>query len=182
MRSGSPAAEAAGPARRVARLAVLTILIGAAGCYGFTGGGGFPDHIETLYIAPFDNETAQFELEQQLFSMLVDRLPGQLGIRLAGESTADAILRGRITRYGDAAQNVRASDSQFDRPEVLAHEIQVGIAAELIDVRQNIILWETSGLAGRGVYRPESESDQIAQTEAIENLVDQILDAAQSQW
>jgi len=167
MRSGIPAAS-------VLALALL------AGCnYGLRGGGGFPAHIRTIYIAPFENETAQFDLERQLFEQLLSDLPRQLGIRPAPESEADAVLRGSVVRYDDRSANYRPGQQQVN-PQVLSNEIRIGISAELIDVRRNLILWDGS-LTGQGTYQ-QGENDTVGQEEAIQNLVEQIIDAAQSQW
>lgn len=168
------------PGARAGAIALAGLLL-LAGCnYGFQGG-GFPSHIGTIYIAPFENETAQFELEGQLFSTLVETLPGQLGLRTAGQGSADAILRGRILRYDDVARNYR-DDPNRPGGNVLTHEVQIGIAAVLVDVRDNVIRWESSSLTGRGTYNPASQTEQVGQREAIENLIEQIIDGAQSQW
>jgi hypothetical protein len=162
-------------------LLVVLLLVGVAGgCnYGFRGGGGFPADIHTIYIAPFDNQTAQFDLERQLFDSLSNNLPKQLGIRTAPEASADAVLKGRITRYDDVQGNYKTQPGQ--NPQVLSNEIQISISAQLIDVKRNLIIWETNGLTGRGSY-PPSGSDQTGQGEAVKNLVAQIIDGAQSQW
>ncbi|HKJ93877.1 MAG TPA: LptE family protein [Longimicrobiales bacterium] len=160
-------------------LAVLAV-VALGGCnYGFRGGGGFPPDIRTIYIAPFDNQTAQFDLERQLYDQLSSNLPKQLGIRTAPQDGADAILTGRITRYDDVQGNYKAQTGQ--NPQVLTNEIQISISAQLVDVKRNLIIWETNGLTGRGSYKP-AESDQVGQTEAVKNLVEQVIDGAQSQW
>lgn len=168
--------------RGVERATILLLAVGLASCnYGFEGG-GFPSHIQTIYIAPFENRTPQFELEQELFARLLEELPSKLGLRPAGEGSADAVLRGEILRYDDVAQNYRPGSEQQPVGEVLSHEVQIGIAAELIDVRDNVIRWETRSLVGRGSYRPDTQTDQVGQGEAIENLIEQIINGAQSQW
>ena len=152
-----------------------------AGCsYGFEGG-GFPSHIRTIYIAPFENETAQFDIEQELFTRLIEELPAKLGLQPAGRENADAILTGQIQRYQDVAQNYRPGSAQA-ATNVVSHEIQIGISARMVDVRDNVIRWESTSLMGRGTYDPGSENDDIGQREAIDNIIEQIIDGAQSQW
>lgn len=163
------------------RAAALVLALLATSCsYGFEGG-GFPPHIRTIYIEPFENETPQFDLNSRLFATLVDELPSQLGLRTAGEGSADAILRGTITRYDDAAQNYRA-DANQPAGNVISHRVQIGITAELVDVRDNVIRWEARSLTGTGNYDPTSQTDEVGQREAIENIIEQIIDGAQSQW
>lgn len=166
--------------RRASALVACLSLTLTACNYGFEGG-GFPGHIRTIYIAPFENETAQFELQGRLFTALVDQLPAELGLRSAGQETADAILRGRIVRYDDVAQNYRAGSNQ-QPGEIIGHEVQIGLTAELVDVRDNVIRWEARSLIGRGTYDPAAQTEDIGQLEAIENIIDQIIAGAQSQW
>lgn len=167
---------------RWAASAVLCLLVGslAACTYGFEGG-GFPAHIRTIYIEPFENQTAQFDIEQVLFAELLEELPAKLGLQAAGRESADAILTGQIRRYQDQAQNYRAGTGQTTG-NVLTHQVEIGISAQLVDIRDNVIRWETSSLVGRGTYRPASQSDDIGLAEAIESIIEQIIDGTQSQW
>lgn len=162
-------------------LALAVALLSLAGCnYGLTGGGGFPGHVRTVYIEPFENSTDRFELTQQLFRQLTEQLPRSLGLRLGSEENADAVVRGRITRYADDPRNYTAS--QGGDVNVLQHQVEIVIAVEIIDRTQNLILWDTGSLSGRGEYRPDSQSDELARQTALESIVRQIVDGAQSQW
>ena len=168
--------------RASARLAfVLTLAVAAGACnYGLQGGGGFPAEIRTVHIAPLGNETIQFDVGQQIFRALTERLPGALGLRLAGERTADAVVRGTVLRYEDAAQNYRPGEP--GSVEVVQHQVQITVSIQIIDVRQNQILYEQTSVSGRGEYRPDTQSDEVARTKAIELLIQQIINGAQSQW
>lgn len=168
------------PGTRVAASS-LALAVAVAGCnYGFRGGGGFPAEIRTIYIESFENTTPQFEVDQQLFRELTERLPRALGVRYAGEVNADAVVRGRITRYEDTAMNYRTGGGQT--VEVLQNQVQVTVSVEIIDRRRNVVLWESSTLTGRGQYNPDNANDQQARGKAVENIVTQIIDGAQSQW
>jgi hypothetical protein len=171
-----------GSFRASVRLAALLVLAAMAGAcnYGFRGGGGFPSHVRTVYIEPFENDTPQFDVDQQLMRVLTERLPRALGVRLAGERAADAIVRGSITRYEDVAQNYRPG--QGGSVEVLQHQVQITVSITIIDVQRNEVLYESRGLSGRGEYRPDTQSDDVARARAIETLIQQIIDGAQSQW
>lgn len=157
----------------------LAILAAACGVYSFTGGGGLPGHIRTIAIAPFDNETTQFTLTQELTQALLDDFPSRLGLRPAGENTADAILRGRITRYQESATNFQADP---EGPVIFQRRVTVAISAELYDARQDRVLWQASSLSAEGEYLPESQTELEGRQLAIENLVQKVIDGAQSQW
>ncbi len=161
---------------------IVTAVVLIGGCkYGFRGGGGFPDHVRTVYIQSFDNQTDRFELDQQLFRQLTEQLPRSLGLRLGAELSADAIVRGRILRYTDAARNYTPG-GQTGNINVIQHQVEITVAIEIIDRAQNLILWDSQSLTGRGEYRPDSQPDDIARNAALESLVRQIVDGAQSQW
>ncbi len=44
-----------------------------------------------------------------------------------------------------------------------------------------VILWKSQGLVGRGQYAA-TQTDQVGREQAIEHLLQQIVDGAQSQW
>jgi hypothetical protein len=162
-------------------LPLLLILLVAPSCnYGLSTAGGFPPNVHTLYIAPLDNKTVKADLQQQIFSALQEKLPRSLGVLLAGEDAADAVLRGEITRYNDAAQNYRPGEQ--GNVTVIQHQVEIGVALRIIDVKNNVYIWESAGIVGRGQYRPDTQNDEVARRTAIDNLIQQIIDGAQSQW
>jgi hypothetical protein len=170
----------AGRRRSAAALTFVCLAMTVAGCnYSFRQGGGFPSDIRTLYIAAFDNETVQADIDNQLFRMLSERVPRSLGVRPGGEAAADAIIRGRITRYDDVAQTRPGAPGTI---EVLQHQVQITVAIQIIDVRRNEILWESMSVTGRGEYRPEAQTDEAARLLALESIVRQVIDGAQYQW
>lgn len=172
--------------RGIRALSIVASALLLASCnYGFAGGGGFPADVRTIYIEPFQNETVQVELDQQLFQKLQDRLPRELGGRPGSESNADAIVRGRITRYEDVAQNYRATTGaqQQGGVDVLTHQVQISVAVEIIDRKRNVVLWESTSVVGRGEYRIDgTERDTDARSKALDHILQQIIDGAQSQW
>jgi hypothetical protein len=60
--------------------------------------------------------------------------------------------------------------------------VEIVIAIELIDVRRNLILWESTSLSGQGTYRAEVQDENVGRQIALEQLSQKILDGAQQQW
>jgi hypothetical protein len=164
---------------RLAHVLALALVAGACN-YGLQGGGGFPPDIRTVYIAPLGNQTVQFDLGDEIFSAMREKLPRALGLSLAGERSADAVVRGTVTRYEDAAQNYRPG--QPGSVDILQHQVQITVSIQIIDVRESQILYEQTAVSGRGIYRPDAQSDDVARAQAIEVLIQQIINGAQSQW
>lgn len=169
-----------GRSARASAYALLPVLLVSGCLYGLRGGGGFPSDVQTVFIAPVENRTSQFQIDQELARLLTEQLPRSLGVRLAGEEVADAMVTARITGYTDVAQNYSAGQPGTVRVD--QQTVQITAAVQIIDVKRNEILWDSQSLAGRGEYSPESQSNVFAQNIAIESLVDQIIEGAQSQW
>ena len=167
-----------GPVRGVI---VSCLVASVAGCNYSFGSGSFPDHIRTVAILPFENDTNRFELTQELHDKLLRELPRALGITNAGEEVADAIVQGRIIRY-DLTTPLFRPGQQRDQVEVLQRQVSIRVEVELIDRVQNVILWDNLALTAQGQYLEESETEEVGRLEAIELLVQSIVDGAQSNW
>jgi len=164
---------------RVMGSLAFIVALAAGGCnYGFRSG-SFPDHIRTVAILPFDNDTNRFELTQEIHDELLRALPSALGVTNAGEDLADAVVRGRILRYDLTAPLFRAN--QNNQVDVLQRQVNIRVEVELIDLVENVILWDNRGLSTLGQYL-EGEPEEIGRMEAIELLVQRIVDGAQSNW
>ncbi len=165
--------------RVVVVLSVVGVLV-TSGCnYGFRSG-SFPDHIRTVAILPFDNDTNRFELTQEIHEELLRELPRALGVTNAGEDVADALVQGRIVRYDMTAPLFRAGQ-QLGQVDVLQRQVSIRVEVELIDLVENVILWDNRSLTTQGQYL-EGESEELGRIEAIELLVQRIVDGAQSNW
>ncbi len=183
--SGRPLAAPRPSRRPGSALPLLAAGLLAAGtaCYGFQGGGGFPEHVRSVYIEVFDldRSVAQVELPQELRDEMLDRLPGALGVRLAAEQQADAIVRGRINRYEDGTQTY-APTTVGRTVDVTENRTVVGVQIEIVDVRRNVILWENTGVTGEGLWQRDTQSAEDGRRAAIDVVVQRIIDGAQSQW
>ena len=156
----------------------IAVLVGGGCNYGFRSG-SFPDHIRTVAILPFDNDTNRFELTQEIHEELLQTLPRALGVTNAGEDAADAVVRGRIVRYDLTSPLFRSN--QLGQVDVLQRQVSIRVEVELIDLVENVILWDDRGLSTQGQYL-EGEPEEIGRIEAIELLVQRIVDGAQSNW
>lgn len=162
------------------RVAPASLLLLSACMYTFSGGGGLPEHIETVAVPPVENETAQVELTDRLYQALLERVRGRLGAQLASEEQADAIVRATITAYDDQAMNFQARQGQG--ADVFQRRVTIRVSAEIYDQTRDEVLWSAGSVTGQGEYAPDQETDEAGRTLAIENVVDQIVNGAQSQW
>jgi len=163
-------------------LGVLLCASIAGSCnYSFRAGSFPPPHIRTIAIQPFDNDTNRFEVSAELYEQLLRNLPGALGIRTAGADVADAIVRGSITRYDVAAPNYTAATGSGQPAQVLQRQVSISVSVSIVDLVENVILWESNGVVGQGQFA-EGAPEDTGRREAIEILVQRIVDGAQSNW
>lgn len=156
-------------------------ILASAGCMYSLTGGGLPSHIRTVSVLPFENETPQPGINSDLQIELQEELPRNLGVRLASEEVADAVVRGKILSYEETAPTVRPSTEGEDL-NVVQRQIRIGYEAEIYDVEQDRLLWRGGGLSAVGNYQPDQELSTTARTRAIEEMVRRIIEGAQSQW
>jgi hypothetical protein len=146
--------------------------------YKFTGG-GFPPEIKTVAILPFDNLTPEPTLTQEVSDSVRAAIQGRLGLRQAGEATADAIVRGNIGRYDpDVPVAFTGTNSQVT---VTKRLVQVTVSVEIVS-RDGKTLWQRSAMTVEGDYEPGRETEADARGRALSKLVTNIVDGAQSQW
>lgn len=165
-------------ALRAAVAGVALLLIG--GCrfpYSFTGG-GFPPHIRTLAIVPFDNETSSPDLQRELSEALRRELQNRLGLRDAPEATADALVRGTIKSYDFDVPVAFSSDPS--QATSARRRLQITLDVEILDQRDGKALWKRPGLRAEGEYAERAEAD--GRRMAIQRIVNDIIEGAQSQW
>lgn len=161
------------------RHASILLLLALAGCsYSFVGG-GLPRHIRTVAIETLENETAQPVLSTDLQQEMQDELPRNLGVRLAPSATADAVIRGRVTGYEESVPGLRTGAQ--NRVDVVQLEVRVTANLEIYDLREDRVLWRNGAVTGVGRYDPDEQA-LAGRTRAIEQLVNKLIQGAQSQW
>lgn len=162
-----------------ALLGVLALLAVQGCSYSFLSG-SFPPHIHSVAILPFENDTNRFDLTQELHEQMLRELPRSLGIVNAGEEAADALVRGRITGYSLSTPLFRPG--QQDQITVLQRRVSLRVEVEIVDLVENVILFESSSLSTQGEFLEETQDEAIGRALAIELLVQRIIDGAQSNW
>jgi hypothetical protein len=161
-------------------LASLSALCLGGCLYGFAGG-GLPPHIKTVAVLPFDNQTPEPTLTQEINTAVREAVEGRLGLRQASERQADAVVRGTISRY-EPDLPVAYTGDQGDGGEVRVTRrlVQINVSVEIVDQDGGKPLWQRSGLLLEGDYDPGQE--QEGRRKALDKLVTNIVEGAQSQW
>lgn len=164
--------------RRALRLiAALSLAACLPGCYTFAGG-GLPPHVRTAAVMPFDNETAQPDLPRELQEALREGLQSRLGLRDATEDRANAVVRGKVTRYEvDIPVAFSANPAQATSAR---RRLRVQVDVEIVDQVTGKILWSRNGIQAEGEYAERGEAQ--GRKQAIDRIVNDVIEGAQSQW
>jgi hypothetical protein len=153
-------------------------LVALDGClYGFKGG-GLPPGVKTVAVLPFENQTPEPTLTQDVLTSVRQAMEGRLGLRQAGETQADAVVRGFINRYEPDLPVAYTGTNQ--QVEVTKRLVQITVSVEIVDQKQGKTLWQRSGLTEVGDYAPPNERD--GRQKALDKIVNDIVEGAQSQW
>ena len=162
------------------KLAVVVAALAASGClYSLSGGGGLPEHIDTMYVPPVQNETSRFALTERLTQSLLEAVRGRLGAQVASQENADGVIRVTLTGYDDQAMSFEAREGVG--AEVFQRRVTLVARVEIVDLARDRTLFSSS-VRGTGEYAPEEETEEAGIDLALENLLQQIVDGAQSQW
>lgn len=169
--------------RNTTLLATL-LLVGCS--YGFAGG-GFPPEIRTAAVLPFENDTADPTLVQQVAQSVREAVERRLGLRSASEARADAVVRGRITRYEPdvpiAFTGGTSTGTGVNRTtdvSVTRRLVQMSVDVEIIEQATGKVLFQARSMNLEGQYDPGREAD--GRRIALESLINKIVTGAQSQW
>jgi hypothetical protein len=162
------------------RIAATVFLVCAAfmalGCYHLSGG-GLPADIKSVAIIPFDNETASPELQHDLNEALRASFASKLGLKEASEDKASAVVRGKIVNYDlDVATAFSANPAQATSSR---RQLKVCVHVEIFDTIHNKVLWPGDPCE-LGDY-PEG-GEVAGRKAAIDKIVSDIIQGAQSQW
>jgi hypothetical protein len=147
--------------------------------YGFAGG-GLPPSVKTVALLPFENQTAEPTLTQEVGDNVRDALEGRLGLRQASASQADALVRGTILRYEPDLPVQYTGDQDNNTVDVTRRMVQITVSVEILDQKQGKPIWQRSGLVVEGDY--DTGQEQQGRERALEKLVTNIVEGAQSQW
>lgn len=155
--------------RRLGALLALSVAVWSAGC-GYSLRGNLPDHLRTVAVPVFRNNTPVPAVENFLTNAVLNAFTTNGRLRVTSVDRADAILEGTITGYN--LQSI-AFDS---RANVRQYRLTVTLDLRFRDVRRNEVLLQRTGYADRADFTvPGTVAETIAlQETALQQAASQI--------
>jgi hypothetical protein len=131
-----------------------------------------------MAILPFENETPTPELQRELYDVMRRDFQPRLGIRDAPQDKADALVRGVIRVY-DVDVPVAFGANQTN-PTASRRKLQLTLDVQILDQTTGKTIFERKGLRAEGEY---AEGDEASgRRQAIQRIVNDMVEGAQSQW
>ena len=145
--------------------------------YGFSGG-GLPPEVHNFAVANFENQTATSQLPKEITDALRTRIRDRLGLRDATEAKANALIRGTVQRYEvDIPVGYTANNKQ---QTTATRSLELRVDIEMIDQVTGKTLWQEKGALAQEQYQEGGEA--AARRRAIDQIVNKLIEGAQSQW
>ena len=161
---------------------LLMALVGSAcGTYSFTGT-AIPEHVETIAIPIFEDgsRSAIPNLSDALTELLIDRFVNQTRLRLSSdEATAHTVLTGRIERYINRPAAVGGDE------RAAVNRVNLSVTVQYLDRLKGIEMVPRRTFTAFGEYDPLEdgiEGEEEAAVAALEQIADDIFNAATSDW
>ncbi len=129
--------------------------------YTLVGQGNLPDHIKTIAIPVFKNETLEEGVEISLTNAAIDEFVKGGRMKLVSRERADALLIGVVKSYKN-----KEAVTYDDRNRVSSYKVTVTVDVTLRDLIDDTVLWEEAGLAENADY---AGGDDVGLTEEKEN-------------
>jgi len=168
------------PIRGLVLLLLSASTLPLAACLYKFSGGGLPSAIRTVAVLPFDNLTPEPVLTQEITQAVREAVERRLGLRPSGEDQADALVTGTVRRYEPDLPVAYTGNPTDNRTEVTKRMVQITLDVKIMDQKENKVLWERLNLTVQGEYNPNEELK--GRKVALEKLITDIVDGAQSQW
>lgn len=154
-------------------------------CAFYSFKGTIPVHLKNLRLDPFENRTAEFNIEQEVDDALNTQLLQNRLLPLSSSPEADSHIEGVIQTVADVA-------STYDKNENVT-EYRLNITAQVLwqDDTLNKPLFKKT-LKEYGTYFSEIENSQRdsdtqrnrddAKAEAIQKIIDRIIESMTEGW
>jgi hypothetical protein len=158
--------------RRHLTLALTTLAFAASAC-GYSFRSQLPEHLKTIYIPTFNNETSEFQLTQNLTDQLTNEFLSRSRLRPGTEDTADAELKGTITGFSERAVNFESGSEVT----VFTRQVVITLDVQLVDRVENKVMWSNPNLSEFGEFT-DSEGREQGVERAVVKLAEEILSHA----
>lgn len=169
--------------KRIKQLLLILILLHGCGIYSFKG--SIPDHLTDIELITFKNLTTEFAVESDIEEALTERMLTEQLLPLSAKELPDSHIEGEINSITDKPYS-------FDENEnILEYRLEFrGVVIWYDHLRESQLFKKNYSVFG--TYFSEDENAQRsdaekleredAYEEAIEKLIDLIIESMTEEW
>ncbi|MBN2170724.1 MAG: LptE family protein [Candidatus Krumholzibacteriota bacterium] len=169
------------PRRRALIIVCLAVLLAASACAYRTTSRGRSLH-GRIAVPFLDNRTGQPDLEVQLTEALVEALEQDGNLEVVSPGDEDFLLQGAVTRYTEAPFSISAEGVADE------YKLSIAIVVSFVDQTGQQRGWRDKRVTGSANFYIESSAagEELtragAEVRALEQIVEDILDAIFGEW
>jgi outer membrane lipopolysaccharide assembly protein LptE/RlpB len=156
-------------------LALIFLIVSGCGVYTFSG--AVPGHLKSIAVPPFENQTAEFGLAEDLSAALIDEFLDDNSFKVLDLRQADAVIYGTIVRIHDAPSTYSSNES------VQEYKVTITARVRYEDLVKGKIIWDET-ISSFGTFPTGGGLAERAEgiDEAVKKLTEDILNKTVSGW
>jgi len=146
------------------------------GCmYSFKG--SLPAHIKSIAIPLFENQTAEYRINETITDLLTQQFLQENVLRLEDQKTADSILEGVVTRIADNPYTYNEAE------QVIDYRVTITLKVKWYDKIEDKVRLDKS-FSGWGVYDAQESTTtrEDGIQEAIDKIAEDIINSITANW
>ena len=170
-------------------LVFISLLI-VSGCGYTTTGCTLPSYMKKINVEKFENDI-NFSSESQrnvylpllevnVRNAVVNRFLFDGNLKISDDpAMADLVLSGKLKNYE------RGGLRYTDNEDVQEYRIYITVAIQLLDKRDNTVVWKEDNFTGEATYfvtGPQATTEEGAVTKAIDDLARRIVERTIENW
>ncbi len=165
------------------RLLSLCFLVYLAGCGIYTFdmykiGSKLPPHLETVDIPLFENRSLEPGVAEEITTQLIQRVEST-NLLAPVATRGDATITGVVVNYVNEPYTYGTQAARD--VEVSQYVVRLNVSVVFTDNRENESIYEGT-VQGEGIYDFESGSEEEGRREAIDDVIDRIMQNSVQSW
>jgi len=160
-----------------ARTILITLILAAvlAGFVVYTFNPARKSDIKSIAVLRIENNTNRFDLADRLTDLVIDAFKADGTFKIVSPENADASLEGTFANYSERPY-------EWDENDVVSsYSVSMTFTITLTKPDDETEMW-TESFTQEGIYQADGETEEDAQTEAIDRLIDDIINKTTKSW
>lgn len=154
---------------------ILILIFSFTGCGVYTFNPKGKSTISSIAIERFENQTGEFGLEDRMTDQIINAFIADGTIKVVPTENAEAVLVGTLTGYDRQPYNPNELN------QVESYSVRMFFDIKLINPVNDSTFWSEK-INQEGVYNLATQTEEDGQMEAIDRLVEYIINKTTKSW